>query len=256
MVRRRTCPGVDGRKQRFSRFSARKLSKFDEDTRASNSTDDETSMEDSSGDEDEVSPPFPPSATISRKKRTSESETSAPAPVVSAKKPRRIWDADKDLVPQTSELKLIDTSILTNPVSSPKSVFEAHESLVRDVDGDDDSSTNKKNERMEMVEQSMIVSEVASKLEEYARKAMKGRGTSRTRRGGFGVVTPPWGATQNVNFSARGLITYDDEYEDEAVDVVTDGDDSTFCEEVSLPGFVGAKPADTILVPPFFPSNL
>jgi hypothetical protein len=59
-------------------------------------------------------------------------------------------------------------------------------------------------DRVSVAEQSMIVSEVAMKLEEFARKAMHGRSGGRTRRSG--VVTPP-------TVSTSSLFTYDDEYD-------------------------------------------
>ena len=127
----------------------------------------------------------------------------------------------------------IDTSIVSNPMPSPTSVFEAHESLVRqEPEADDDASANRRNERLEMLEQSIVVSEVAMKLEEYARKAMKGRSSGRTRRSGAGVVTPPFGSSRNVSISSRGLLTYDDEYKNSGI--VTDGDDSMASEDISI----------------------
>lgn len=220
MVRRRTCPGVDGRKQRFSRYSARKLS-------GSNS--DDSSLEDISSDEVEV----PVTGALSRKKRTV-----TPDDPSDAKRSRRLplWDGSEPSENPIKDSVIVDTSIVSNPTASPTSVFQTHQTLVsQDRSDDDDSSANKRNERMEMIEQSMIVSEVASKLQEFARKAMKGHGTSRTRRGGFGVVTPPYGASPNAPISSRGLITYDDEYEKEE-GVVTDGDDSTESGDLSFTG--------------------
>jgi hypothetical protein len=216
MVRRRTCPGVDGRKQRFSRYSARKLSKFD----GSNS--DDSSLEDISSDEVEVAV----TGAISRKKRTV-----TPDDPSDAKRSRRLplWDGSGSEPCETpiEDPVIVDTSIVSNPTASPTSVFQTHQTLVsQDRSDNDDSSAKLRNERMEMIEQSMIVSEVATKLQEFARKAMKGHGTGRTRRGGFGVVTPPYGASSNAPISSRGLITYDDEYE-KVEGVVTDGDDSS-----------------------------
>jgi hypothetical protein len=124
----------------------------------------------------------------------------------------------------------------------PSSLIPLHrKSLVDpDVDGDDDSSANKKNERLEMIERSMIVSEVAMKLEEFAKKAMKGRGgTSRTRRGAAGIVTPPWGSSHNSMITTRGLISYDDEEESDGKNtsgVVSDGDESLNSEDVAFSG--------------------
>ena len=231
-VRRRTCPGVDGRKQRFSRFSARKLNQFDDSK--SQSSDDESSLEETSvGDEldDEKS-----SSSGNAKKRLVQSDSS------SSKRTRRLWnDSKKD------DGVKIDTSIVSNPAPSPTSVFEAHESLVRHdpAEGDDDSSTTRRNERMEMIEQSIVVSEVAMKLEEYARKALRGRGGARTRRNGGGVVTPPFGSSRNYSISSRGLLTYDDELEDSS-GVVTDGDDSTQGEDSSFAGSADTNQGKTV----------
>lgn len=228
MVRRRTCPGVDGRKQRFSRFSAQKLSKFDEADKVS--SDDETSLDDSSVEDSGLS-----------KKRMVENGRSQG----SSKRSRRLWHSGKPS--DSQEDVVVDTSILSDPSSSPRSVFDTQKSLVNfDMFGDDDASANKKNERLEMLEQSMIVSEVAMKLEEFARKALKGRGASRTRRGVAGVVTPPWGSSQNFSISSQGLITYDDEYESNGRNVIMD-DDSLAGDLVSQ-GLHGEKSLDEVLL--------
>lgn len=227
MVRRRTCPGVDGRKQRFSRYSAQKLSTDKENPAAS---DDDNSSTTSADEADDV-------YEASKRKRETEGNDA------DAKRTRRLWTSSASTSsskPSSSKLTLgpevvVDTSMLiSNPNASPTSVFQAHESLVQyprdDVD-DDDSSANKKNDRLEMIERSLIISEVASKLEEHVRKALKGRGgSSRTRRGVVGVVTPPWGSSSNFVVNTRGLITYDDEYEQQQKGesmVVPDDDDSS-----------------------------
>mmetsp|Transcript_26680 Transcript_26680/g.47015 ORF Transcript_26680/g.47015 Transcript_26680/m.47015 type:complete len:259 (-) Transcript_26680:435-1211(-) len=87
---------------------------------------------------------------------------------------------------------------------------------------------------MEMIQQSLVVSEVASKLEEYVRKAMKEKGLTRTRKGGSGIVTPPFGTSGRFTMNSSDLITYDDEYEvDEgaSVGVVSDVGDNLSVEE-------------------------
>jgi hypothetical protein len=61
-------------------------------------------------------------------------------------------------------------------------------------------------EKFEMREQSLIVSEVAEKLEQFARKAL---GRSRSRRGNSGIITPPYGSQGTL--TATSLLTYDDE---------------------------------------------
>jgi hypothetical protein len=231
MVRRRTCPGVDGRKQRFSRFSAQKLSNFDEDEneKVTQSSDEEPSLEDTSGDDSEGRV----TSSLPKKKRVVEGADHVPSS--SSKRSRRLWHSGTKPSDAPKENVVVDTSILSDPSSSPRSVFDTQKSIVKhDLDADDDSSANKKNLRLEMLEQSMIVSEVAMKLEEFARKAMKGRVTSRTRRGVAGVVTPPWGTSPNFPISSRGLLTYDDEYENEGKNVIADGEDSLTSENISV----------------------
>lgn len=217
-VRRRTCPGVDGRKQRFSRYSAQKLSKHDEDKASS---DDEESSLDISDDESEAA-----GVSSGKKRRGSMSSVASG----SSKRSRRLWQSG-----DPEETIKVDTSILPDPVASPTSVFDAPKEEAKDADVDDDSSANKKSDRMEILERSLIVSEVASKLEEFVKRAMKGRGAPRSRR--TGVVTPPYGYSRLAVITSRDLITYDDEYEDEDLaGVVTDGDDSLNSADVSFTG--------------------
>lgn len=121
--------------------------------------------------------------------------------------------------------------VVFDPTPSPTSVMALLQVEKGEFEAtDDDSSTEKKKtDRMEMMQQSLIVSEVAVKLEEFARKALKGKGVSRTRKGGSGVVTPPFGATSNFTMTSRDLITYDDEYafdERQILGVVSDSDES------------------------------
>lgn len=193
LVRRRTCPGVDGRKQRFSRYSAQKISSAEKSTQ---STDDEQSLGSSSDDEVE-----------SKKRVMDESQGSD-----SKRSRRSLWyGGGSSSKPSKDEKIFVDTSVISS-TTSPTSVRESNTSLFQKEIDDDDSSANKKNIRLEAIEQAMIVSEVASKLEEHVKKAMKGRGGSRTRRGNGGVVTPPYGSYQKFEMSSRDLITYDDEY--------------------------------------------
>jgi hypothetical protein len=90
---------------------------------------------------------------------------------------------------------------------------------------------------MEMMQQSLVVSEVASKLEEYVKKAMKEKGISRTRKGGSGIVTPPFGTSGRFTMNSSDLITYDDEYDHQVADegasvgVVSDAGDNLSIED-------------------------
>jgi hypothetical protein len=85
---------------------------------------------------------------------------------------------------------------------------------------DDPSDGQTSLPRHELAEQSLIVSEVARRLDEYAREAKKPGGLARLRASETGVVvTPPGGGGPCYHYVASGeagagqLLTYDDEYE-------------------------------------------
>lgn len=143
---------------------------------------------------------------------------------------------------------LVDTSVISNPLPSPTSV----KALIFEVeDSADDASTSEKNDRTEMIQQSLIVSEVATKLEKYVKKAMKERGLTRTRRGGSGIVTPPFGSSKQFTMTSRDLVTYDDEYkhdDGETSCIVSDSDDST-SEQGSLRSLSGSFDKDMLEAP-------
>lgn len=117
----------------------------------------------------------------------------------------------------------VDTSIIANLAPSPTSV----KALIIEEESGDDTSTYEKSSKTEMLEQSLIVSEVATKLDNYVKKALKKRGISRTRRGGSGIVTPPFGSS--FTMTSRDLITYDDEYNQHngVSDIISDSEDIT-----------------------------
>ncbi|CAJ1954516.1 unnamed protein product [Cylindrotheca closterium] len=208
MVRRRTCPGVDGRKQRFSRYSAQKISNSD---KAIQSSDDEHSLGSSSDDENE-----------SKKRSMGESRGSE-----SKRSRRSLWYGGGGNSKTSNEKKVVDATSVVKSTTSPTSVYEPSTSLFQNEIDDDDSSANKKTNRMEAVEQAMIVSEVASKLEEHLKKVMKGRGGTRSRKGNAGIVTPPNGSYQKFEMSSRGLITYDDEYKTTYPPTISETDEAS-----------------------------
>ncbi len=212
-VRRRTCPGVDGRKQRFSRLSAQKLSKKFEGGASSNTSEDSSSEDDTFGRQRQQTQHDNVELFSSRSYLSSKRNSNA-GQFGSSKKARLLPETEFD----------VDTSIISNPTPSPTSV----KALIFEVDEDgDDGSASEKSAKTEMMEQSVIVSEVANKLEAYVKKAMKKRGISRTRRGSSGIVTPPFGSS--FTMTSRDLITYDDEYNQEkssSSDIVSDVDDS------------------------------
>jgi len=226
-VRRRTCPGVDGRKQRFSRLSAQKLSKkFQEGGASSNTSEGEN---DSSSEDD----------TFERQRQKKlvhyDVDIFSSRMLLSSKRNKNgdihghIRSSKKARLLPESEFE-VDTSMISNPTPSPTSV----KALIYEVDeSGDDGSASEKSAKTEMMEQSVIVSEVANKLEAYVKKAMKKRGISRTRRGSSGIVTPPFGSS--FTMTSRDLITYDDEYNQEKTstsDIVSDVDESV-SEEAS-----------------------
>ncbi|KAL7574813.1 hypothetical protein ACA910_010657 [Epithemia clementina (nom. ined.)] len=206
MVRRRTCPGLDGRKQRFSRFSARKL------------TDNSGSDEDSSSEELSLpvtAPNDEHDALVGGTKRSMDEESEGEA---SKKSRRLLLPENVDILPKQHET--IDMSLLVEATPEIKEEKETEEPRAK----------SPLNERAEMAERSLIVSEVAKKLEKFARKAYGPIINGKGKRNSSGVVTPPFGTT--VTLRTTNLLTYDDEFgggKDVAANtgVVTDGDEST-----------------------------
>jgi hypothetical protein len=235
-VRRRTCPGVDGRKQRFSRLSARRLSGGLEDVTDVagdiNSDSDDVSLSSADDVSADDEPVLEAKAVVAASKRKG-----GIIPLTSTAKRARIAPVSQEKADRSND-KTVDKTmpvVIVNTSPSPTSV----KALFHEEDSDsqtatDENSTEKmKSDRLEMMQQSLIVSEVGVKLEEYARRALKGKALSRTRKGGSGIITPPFGAI-NFTMTSRDLITYDDEYEfDERnhLGVVSDSDESIAGED-------------------------
>jgi len=205
LVRRRTCPGLDGRKQRFSRYSARKI------------TDSNSGSEDDSSVEANSTPSSPevrdvPEVGTKREANDFAEEQEA------AKKRKRVMNSEPEVTLSKKEMMVVDTSLLLHA-----SLQAAPEEV------DEESSQDARvDERTEMAERAVIVSEVAKKLEQFARKAL-GPISGKGRRHATGIVTPPFGS--RAILPATHLLTYDDEYgENERrhgnIAIVTDGDDS------------------------------
>jgi hypothetical protein len=237
LVRRRTCPGLDGRKQRFSRFSARKINQSDSDSK---SDDDSSSVE------------IPKVEDLAEEDVPRKRELIDPELVQSSSNKRcHLLPRKADLPAMEPEpTPIVDASLLERAPPEPAE---------RVKDPDPFSLIDKKQDKVEMVEQSVIVSEVAEKLEQFARKAMKGR--SRTRRGASGVVTPPYGGFSNIFSASSGLLTYDDEAHGHDSDdnnygrgssmVVTQSAESSItCEESSPIGEANAISPVKIKSPP------
>jgi hypothetical protein len=207
LVRRRTCPGLDGRKQRFSRFSARKLT----DT-GSGSEEDESSVEEVALNEILSSS----DGSLKRDLDSSGRELS------DSKRGRKMLN-----LPETVAKNIfVDTSMLTAAATAAEEADDVA------------SQVAAKDERLEMAEQSLVVSQVSKKLEQYAKRASYGGVSAKARRGGSGVVTPPFGSTQTFPLSA--LLTYDDEYMGkEGEPVVTDSESMSLeNHQLALAGLV------------------
>jgi len=169
LVRRRTCPGVDGRKQRIARTPARRVSvEGQNDIR---SPDDDLS--EWSHEEEAAAMILAEGENSQNKKRRGNDKK----PTVS-KRPRNITD---DALGQEVDTSIIDSSEnQVDDLAGPATVDPA-----------------------DVAEQSMIVSEVAMKLEQCAKRG----GWSSRARVRAGAVTPPYES------SSTGLLTYDDEYQ-------------------------------------------
>jgi hypothetical protein len=179
MVRRRTCPGMDGRKQRFSRFSTRRLSGGSDDN-------DEESLE------EESFPVYPTenAEEIAHKKRLLESAAD-PFDSFEAKRVRHLSNEDE----AHKKLEVAQMPILQS--SESRGSFGGLLSASRGEPPE------------------LSVSEVAERLEMRARKAMRGRTVSRSRRSGY--VTPPYTGSAMI-----GVLTYDDEMKYDSDDEVLD----------------------------------
>jgi hypothetical protein len=215
LVRRRTCPGLDGRKQRFSRFSARKLTDA-----GSGSEEDESSVEE-----------VPRNEILSASEESLKQDLDSSGRELSdSKRGRKICLSEtvaKDI--------FVDTSMLTAAATAAEEADDVASQIAA------------KDERLEMAEQSLVVSQVSKKLEQYAKRASYGGVSSKARRGSSGVVTPPFGSTQTFPLSA--LLTYDDEYlgKIEEERVVTDSESMSHDNHSTLAGIV--TPEKKLLTP-------
>lgn len=118
---------------------------------------------------------------------------------------------------------------------------------------DENDSGSEVDERLARREQAHIVSQVALKLEEYARKAKRSLGRT---RGGGGIVTPPVGGGHLPSGQYyRSVLTYDDEYDamqtssrsSGSATVVTDADSHT-SEDYFSTHVVSPSPSKPMMV--------
>lgn len=174
LLRRRTCPTIDGRRQSLPRPVLTKATSSNHSTRSSNETSNGTKSRASISAYDKkrqmASPPFPKKSFQPLAKRPS-------------------------LGGRTGSPMTVDT-YFPNPVS-----------LTESEDSDDQGIAFTSSERRSKAEdQAMIVLKIASQLAEHVRDPKNGSRIS-------GLVTPTYGASRNGSISSGSLLTYDDEGE-------------------------------------------
>lgn len=210
LLRRRTCPGVDGRKNRFVAVGTRKSDT--EDVASQQSSRAATSSDDSDRSSDDE--------TSQRKSQRQKKRRAVASSRVVSKRVRKV---DDEVVTSEDEENSIQLSVERKEISP---------------------------EQSEILEQSLVVSQVAMKLEEYAKKAKKGSSLLQNSRTRGGVVTPPTGSAVGYlpSGSTSGLITYDDETFDD--DYHSDGDDkcSPLKRRVSRESVSGTDCEDTFSI--------
>lgn len=192
LLRRRTCPGVDGRKNRFSNGDSRRTS--DDAEVGDEGYDDESKSSDESTEATEVSVVKPKKRSVGNHVQEGDNKRRALACI------NRVSDDEKPNDNVVVDLSIVGT--IRNSFCS-KVAKISHPDAVEETDSVSDKEVD---ERIARREQAHVVSQVAIKLEEYARKAKRTRGGTRF---GVGIVTPPLGGGQ----SYRSVLTYDDEYE-------------------------------------------
>lgn len=244
LLRRRTCPGFDGRKNRL--IYTRKASTCEADDRSQDSDEPtgqgKASDEEASTDDEES---VAEKKAKSRKKRSVSSKGRAS----NAKRSRR---DNAELIEEKKTDESDDdvsSGKRSNYMTSRFSPRPKHRSAWDDKDSDDDSSSEKETDkRAERRSRAIVVSQVAIKLDEYARMAKRGMGRTRS-----GYVTPPVGGGMLPSgHYYRSVITYDDEYEAmslvhsrrrgsgifSSASIVTDMDESTHGDDQSTAGLV------------------
>ena len=210
LLRRRTCPGVDGRKQRSDVSDTASVRSYSPKPTAMNS---------SSGADDDSDGPIS-FLKNKRKNRSYESKDSR-------KSRRKSYEVEKDQAESESDVDEVSPFAKRSKSlfkhESPTSVMNI-DSFNHMVSRDYDQSGNKgymatrmvspnifgdsgNRDRSNTIEQSVLVNKVAKRLEEHAKKAAAAKGLGSSKKSG--TVTPP--------FSSRALkyhaLTYDDEIE-------------------------------------------
>lgn len=208
LVRRRTCPGLDGRKQRFARIGAKK--QIDREKSITIKSDEESYCGGSTSSGVSVAEEYGSSNTEGVKEHEDIygiCETASPAFLLaSLSESGNNFIRVNPILPVTISSDTLESDNQSTSELVDTAIVESDVVCAHDESEHFDCAVPILSSRAEKAKQSNIVSEVAMKLDQYAKKAMYVRGGYRTRRGVCGVVTPP----SSLNGS-RGLITYDDE---------------------------------------------
>eukprot|EP00548_Thalassiothrix_antarctica_P009170 CAMPEP_0194160804 /NCGR_PEP_ID=MMETSP0152-20130528/78586_1 /TAXON_ID=1049557 /ORGANISM="Thalassiothrix antarctica, Strain L6-D1" /LENGTH=510 /DNA_ID=CAMNT_0038870521 /DNA_START=732 /DNA_END=2261 /DNA_ORIENTATION=+ len=220
LLRRRTCPGVDGRKNRFAGYPRKLVDSENRDDSFPNEANNQKSSDEESLDDNNES------EDMRQQKACFGEEKDENALKCCTKEPKQ---TDCLSHRQYDENVILDLSLVESPKESnpPDRKLSADPLTSKENEGVESGS--EVDERLARREQAHVVSQVALKLEEYARKAKRSLG--RTRAGG-GIVTPPLGGGHLPSgHYTRSLITYDDEYDtltsgraSSAVTIVTDSE--------------------------------
>lgn len=214
LLRRRTCPGVDGRKQRSENT--------DSFPSRSNSPRPPTGRRTSFSPTDDQSDESAVALTLNKNKRKARSSEEVEmrrnkrkANVESEKAQIESENDDEESHDQPTEVSSftmqespssrIDVNLLSHVVPDESDDIKGPSGLPKRMVSPSIFGAVEKRDRSNSHEQSLLVSKVARKLEEHAKRAAKGGGSSRRS----GTVTPPY-SSDTMKYHA---LTYDDEIE-------------------------------------------
>lgn len=218
LLRRRTCPGVDGRKQRSENdgSTSRSQSPKPASRRSYYSNDDQSdeSVALSSGKKKRKAR-YTEEAEMKKQKRKQAVAQSAldfdnkaiPADECENDEKSQEIKEVKIMNEQDSPSSVINSDLITHIVPPESDEYKGPSGLPKRAVSPSIFGDNEKKERSSSFEQSVLVSRVSRKLEEHAKRAAAAKGIGSKRRSG--TVTPPF-SSDTMKYHA---LTYDDEIE-------------------------------------------
>lgn len=213
LLRRRTCPGVDGRKQRVENESASGRSHSPRPTSRRNSLSNDDLSDDSivlsSSKNKRKIKSFAGKVELKRPRRVSGNESKRNNDLESDNDDEKSVESvqPKTTCERESPSSVMDPVLMTHVVPPESDDIEGQSELSKRMVSPNIFGESMKRERSSSFEQSMLVSRVSRKLEEHARKAAAAKGFNAKRRSG--TVTPPY-YSDTMKYHA---LTYDDEFE-------------------------------------------